>query len=126
MNKKDRHSLYRYSVGPGWWGILDKYVPPLVNKDPNCNLYIKEKYGVLRMYITSKLLNMDERERIEEAAECESEIVCEVCGAPGTLRSERAWMETLCDRCDVADRKLRDCIEAEAEQQWLNLALEEL
>ncbi len=125
MDKKTRHDLYRDSVGPGWWGILDKYVPQLRSLSPKCDLYIKEKYGVLRIYATGKLELLNVFEEAADAAELESVTVCECCGAPGRLRDELVWILTLCDRCLAADSKQQERIEAEAEQRWLKNAPED-
>lgn len=126
MDKKTRHDLYRYSVGPGWWNILDRYVPQYRALDPDCNFYIKEKYGVLRIYATGKLKQLNAFERVADAAELESETICECCGAPGRLRADLAWMLTLCDRCLEVDSEQRWRIEAETEQRWMESAAENI
>lgn len=126
MNKEERYELYRFSVGPGWWGILDRYVPQLRALDPKCDLYIKEKYGMLRLYVTCETIDGKVREETRDAAELESVTVCECCGVPGRLREELVWIMTLCDRCLAADPKQRDRIEAEAEQRWLKSAPEDV
>jgi len=61
---------------------------------------VKEKFGVLRWYMTAT--NERVRAAIREAVET-SEQTCEDCGAPGTLKSLKGWWFTLCDRC----RKVR-------------------
>ena len=122
MDKKTRHDLYRYSVGPGWWGILDKYVPRFHSLNPDCHLCIKEKYGVLRIYVTGKLESLNAFEKMADAAELESVTICECCGAPGQLRDDLPWMLTLCDRCLEVGSEQRRCIEAEAEQRWMENA----
>ena len=126
MNKKDRYELYRYSVGPGWWGILDRYVPQLMERNPECSLYIKEKYGLLRIYMTGKLIDREAFEKAADAAELESVTVCECCGSPGLLRENLVWMLTLCDHCLEANSEQKCRIEAEAEQRWLDTALEDI
>lgn len=126
MNKKDRYELYRYSVGPGWWDILDRYVPQLQALDPQFDFYIKEKYGVLRIYATSELVPCAICEKAGEDAELESATVCENCGAPGRLRTNLSWLQTLCDRCLAADPEQRRHIDTETEQRWLKQAAEEL
>lgn len=76
-------------------------------------LQIKEKYGTLRVYYGGSL---DEREAADDkSAEYEeawkdvknivekyeniSETICEHCGSPGTLRTNRWYLRTLCDDC---------------------------
>ena len=126
MTKKDRYELYRFSVGPGWWGILDKYVPQFVASNPACNLYIKEKYGVLRIYVTGKVKFLNAFEQMAEEAELESETICERCGAPGRLRTNLPWIQTLCDRCLEADFEQRWRIETETQKRWLSSAPEDV
>lgn len=119
MDKTARMNLYKGSVHPGWWDILDRYVPELLVIDPNCDFYIKEKFGYLRLGVRSHALDMVRAIEIENAAELESSTVCEFCGKPGVLRTDRRWLQTLCDRCATADKEtLRKVIE-EAEQRWL-------
>ena len=54
---------------------------------------VKEKMGTLRFYMSAETEAI--REAIEEA-QARSEIICEVCGAPGELRGEK-WVYTLCE-----------------------------
>ena len=120
MDKKDRYALYAGSVFPGWWGILDKYIPQLLAIAPDAEISIKEKYGVLRIDTVSETTNWTEFTEIEDAAELASSTVCEFCGAPGKLRTERRWMQTLCDRCNsTTEKDRRYKIIEETEQQWL-------
>lgn len=55
---------------------------------------IKEKYGTLRFYWHGDL--PEHGDEIIEAAEHVSGHVCEVCGAPGTLRDQQGWWTTRC------------------------------
>lgn len=89
----------RENVEPGWWPILDKYVPQLLAIDSNCELWVKEKYGTLRIRTVSKEHTWNEFREIELAAERESATICEICGAPGKIRPQLTWIQTLCDRC---------------------------
>ena len=62
---------------------------------------IKEKYGTLRLYLDCD--NPDMRREVQSIIrkwEDESCSVCESCGADGTLRTNRSWIQTLCDTCD--------------------------
>ena len=120
MDKEARHQLYKNSVFPGWWPILDKYVPQILELDPNCDLIIKEKYGVLHLQFFSYKISTEKRIEIVNAAELESSTVCECCGQPGKLRTDRCWHETLCDRCAAADHGIRDIAVKAAELRWLN------
>ena len=62
---------------------------------------IKEKFGILRVYLkdydntVSELCNF---------AECMSQTTCEVCGNIGKLQPGR-WIKTLCDGCEVAKQE---------------------
>ena len=55
---------------------------------------VKEKFGGLRVYLTS---STDEMEAAIDEAEAESFKTCEECGAPGVLRSDGGWLMTACD-----------------------------
>lgn len=119
MNKQERHELYAYSVCPGWWGILDKYIPKILELAPDAELYIKEKYGLLRLDARSETVNWTAFREIEREAEIASSTVCECCGAPGKLRTNNGWRETLCERCNRADSDTKNKIIEETEKQWL-------
>ena len=119
MDKKARHKLYKASVYPGWWPILDEYVPKILEADPEAEVYIKEKYGYLRIAISSKKIPLQQQIEWETAAEQASSAVCEFCGAPGKHRPNRAWMQTLCDRCHRGNTATKQKATREAEQRWL-------
>lgn len=55
---------------------------------------VKEKFGTLRFYMSALTDEMSEAIRVAEEASAKT---CELCGAPGVLRS-RGWLKTLCDR----------------------------
>jgi hypothetical protein len=60
---------------------------------------IEEKYGGLRFVVSLQCSN-DARDRIMELiaeAEANSYGICELCGEPGDLRSDRPWITTLCE-----------------------------
>lgn len=118
MNKQERHELYVYNVYPGWWSILDKYIPQILELAPDAELYIKEKFGLLRLDAKSETINWTAFTEMKHAAELESETVCECCGSPGRLRTNNGWWETLCERCNSADEDKKRKIIKEAEAQW--------
>lgn len=119
MDKQQRYELYKGSVGAGWWPVLDKYVPKILEEDPDAHLYIKEKYGLLRIEMYSKIIPVERHIELEGAAELESAVTCEFCGRPGKHRPQRDWMLTLCDECHNHNRKFREAAASAAEKKWL-------
>lgn len=83
------------SVGPGWAKLINR----LFDSKPEETLVIqvKEKFGGLRFYIDSA---DDEFFTLINLAEDESYKICEDCGAPGSLNTERSWVRTLCKECE--------------------------
>lgn len=55
---------------------------------------VKEKYGGLRFYVDSYT---DEIGSLIREAEEKSEKTCEVCGAPGKIRSHHKWYYCSCE-----------------------------
>lgn len=103
MNKQVR---YAYScVWQGWWKLLDKYIPAILEIDPECTFEPKEKFGEMRLQACCTV-DGDMKERIwklERNAEDDSQTVCEFCGEPEKLRTDRSWIKTLCDKCAALD-----------------------
>lgn len=62
---------------------------------------IKEKYGTLRVYMTT---STDDMYVITELAEYKSETTCETCGRKGKLRGD-GWMYTACYYCAKDEHK---------------------
>lgn len=80
----------------GWHSLLRMTFIALLDLGWNGKvLQVKEKFGELRIYIDSGTDDMydilDEIERL-------SLEICEVCGEPGELRTDRSWFKTLCDK----------------------------
>ena len=119
MDKQQCYALYKNVVGSGWWPILDKYVPQIIEADPNAELYLKEKFGLLRIAMYSKRISSEQQIAWAMAAELESSIICECCGRPGKIRNERLWIMTLCDACHKGTRVDRSAAEEQAEKHWL-------
>lgn len=101
---KNQFSFVQCEVecGDGWFGLLfvlcfriQKYLSE--NNISNYKvIQIKEKFGTLRFYDENSRHEIDEYVRDAEAV---SEVTCEHCGNPGTLRSGN-WVMVLCDDCE--------------------------
>jgi len=55
---------------------------------------VKEKYGRLRVYVDG---GNEATEHLIDAAEKESESICDLCGAPGSI-SIAGWRATRCTK----------------------------
>lgn len=89
MNKK-------YSVGKGWWNLLDEYIPKF-KKVGAKNITYKEKYGTLRIESSN---SNNEINNLEEEIIKKSSKICEFCGADGTIiETSSGWLKTLCPEC---------------------------
>lgn len=75
-------------------------VPTKVPEPFNPRLYsatqVKEKYGLLRVYME---WYTDEIDDAIEAAETKTETTCEYCGSEGTLHQDY-WWRILCEPCE--------------------------
>lgn len=67
---------------------------------------VKEKFGGLRFYFSASAEHFDEITNMVAVAEAESMRICEVCGEPGELRTERRWMLTLCAEHNMLEQVL--------------------
>jgi hypothetical protein len=84
------------SVGPGWVPLVESLIQDLIAMGWDKRLaQVKEKFGLLRFYISAGTEEM--RNRIGKA-EGDSALICEDCGAAGTLQGEN-WVRTLCSSC---------------------------
>lgn len=92
-----------YDVGPGWWVMLDEKLVAARKIAPDVKLEAKEKYGRCDAYFTTETENREPLYRIEEEIEEQSLKICEFCGQPGQQRTDRSWIQTLCDRCAAAN-----------------------
>tara|TARA_Y100000034_G_scaffold137014_1_gene218482 strand:- start:32596 stop:33000 length:405 start_codon:yes stop_codon:yes gene_type:complete len=91
----------------GWFHIIDKLCQHIQfhtdNNIPESKreslqpvaVQVKEKFGTLRFYITG---GDEYTDGMITMAEAMSEITCEECGMPGTLRKS-GWWRTRCDKC---------------------------
>lgn len=89
---------YLDQVGRGWHGLLTELDGLLRQADPDYRVaQVKEKFGMLRVYLHTYTSGTDEIiARFERA----SASICEDCGSPGRLRTSRVWVRTLCDQCE--------------------------
>jgi len=94
MNIK-RESAKRM-VGPGWSKIIDMLYDELPIPDKIQVHQVKEKFGTLRFYISGAT---KEQYAIIDKAEAMSEITCENCGEPGTVKNRGYWLTCLCQKC---------------------------
>lgn len=110
LNSEDYGAFWpeRIHVGSGWWSLLADTHRQLSEVWPEYEIaQVKEKWGGLRIYLRYPLPQDDSDdlalwrlhgvcEAILEAAEAESMLTCEYCGAPG-VRRDSGWIKTTCD-----------------------------
>lgn len=91
------------SVGKGWhpllWALCEELAGMGLPEGFRV-VQVKEKFGGLRFYVSGATREI--RDVIDRAEAC-SYTVCERCGEPGTVRSNRSWILTLCDACAEGD-----------------------
>lgn len=93
--------VFGFMCGPGWYPLIYELLDKLQDIVDEQKLdievvEIKEKYGGLRVYLSSYT---DEIEALTEEYKERSYTICENCGDPGSLRVIRGWYQTLCDEC---------------------------
>jgi len=88
---------YRLGVPGGWCDLvvaftlqLRRHAPGVVVADS------KEKYAFLRIDCAGD--DLEVAWMLEQIHESASECVCQDCGERGSLRTDRAWYATLCDK----------------------------
>lgn len=91
------------SVGPGWDSILTGMHEELADACPWYSLLdVKEKFGKLTIHPDFTHVPPGKQLLLQEIIHNYTTIagsVCEACGAPGHLRTNRFWVKTLCDTC---------------------------
>jgi hypothetical protein len=91
------------STGPGWNQILldlcAEIAPHVAQLKAAGHDFavqqVKEKFAGLRFYTSH---TSDAIEAAIRLAEDKASVTCEDCGQPGTLRTNRNWMYTACDK----------------------------
>jgi uncharacterized protein with HEPN domain len=99
-------AVYGFQVYDGWFAIIAGLSAKLA-EDPNVIvLQVKEKYGTLKVHVDPIERFYDER----LAANHKSARVCEVCGAPGTLKARlRGWWSVRCESCHWLEDMAEAC-----------------
>lgn len=112
------------AVGPGWWSFIDICMARINEIDPDCEMELKEKHGILHAHTRSKIKDKTAIYEIEHEMEKWSETVCECCGADGKLVEQDSWLYTLCDRCAALNSSERRRIEEQTMRKYF--AVEDL
>lgn len=109
LNRLRPHSLSPHFeviwCGEGWRKLVSDCHDELAAAFPEYRFYaIKQKWGVLAFQARPRVgeATSDELAQLQEVTdryERASETVCEWCGRPGSLRSDRPEWLTLCDHC---------------------------
>lgn len=99
MTREEFVKKWKYSpeCGDGWLHLADAALRTVSAEDAHFEIrQIKEKFGGLRVYLTSEAFlypMLDLLERI-------SMKTCEECGNPGELRQKNGWVRTRCTKHD--------------------------
>ncbi|MHA1948224.1 MAG: hypothetical protein ACW99G_02510 [Candidatus Thorarchaeota archaeon] len=91
--------IFGCEVLDGWFPIIHKLCEDIVKTNPSEDCYflqIKEKFGTLRIYMTSS--SKEVYDLIDEA-EKQSESTCENCGSTDGVTLEGSWVKALCPPC---------------------------
>ncbi len=85
------------ATGDGWYELLWKLCIDIEATNPPKEFkfeQIKEKFGQLRIYTWE---DTEEIEQLIIKAEEDSAHICEVCGNPGKIQTDRVWLQALCE-----------------------------
>lgn len=94
MNFRTRWPNVGIECGEGWIGILDLLAEKL---SPGVKvLQVKEKFGTLRFYINR---GTEADHNLISQAEAQSAVTCELCGAEGSIGSNKGWVVCRCKKC---------------------------
>lgn len=97
LHKMHAKATVGFECGPGWTDLVDAvftWLNEIASDRDWSPSQIKEKYGTLRFYWHGDLPDLGDE--IIKAADHLSGHLCEICGAPGVLRSESGWWSTRC------------------------------
>lgn len=97
-NRKPYMNSIFMCIGIGWYPLVKELISDILELGWDKQIcQIKEKFGGLRFYINSAPREVHDR---ISKAETDSFYICEFCGNPGELRTNRSWIKTLCDSCN--------------------------
>ncbi len=100
--------FWGFECGDGWFplieGLSTKICGVILQYPREERKYyyveqVKEKFGTLRFYMSTTTSDLDD---LIYDAERASSLICEVCSAPGTVRSG-TWLSCLCEECYKQD-----------------------
>ncbi|WP_336775288.1 hypothetical protein [Paenibacillus sp. MMO-58] len=116
---RDKFGAFGCEVGDGWYVVLRELCQEITQAYKRAGLpvvdivvdRVKEKFGQLRFYY-HRVDNDPAIHSIDSLAELHKEVailvrqcrehsttICESCGAPGVLRRDLRWVQSLCDQC---------------------------
>jgi hypothetical protein len=87
------------AVGEGWSNLFHQLCRDIKATNPPEGFkfeQVKEKFGGLRVYASG---GTSEIGKLIDAAENDSYTICENCGTKEGVKSEGAWITTLCGNC---------------------------
>jgi hypothetical protein len=88
-----------FEVDDGWFDIIDTMAGKLQDLGGVKVSQIKQKLGPMRVYIDVCAEKRQQAAAIVAEAAAASELVCEKCGADGSLVSRRHWLLISCESC---------------------------
>jgi len=94
-----------FECGDGWFDLLKDFAEE-VHADLPEESYasqVKEKYGALRIYMTSATEYVY---RTIDRYEKRSKSICEICGNPGKTLKRHGWYRTTCAECMKQEQRL--------------------
>lgn len=93
-----RPADYGLEIGPGWFPLMERMLEELDQLDPKLPDEVridtvKEKWGALRIYMTT---STDQTDEITERAMEDSAYICDVCGDYATIANDGGWLSARC------------------------------
>jgi uncharacterized protein with HEPN domain len=114
-NKASSFALDGFTVGDGWFCILDALSAKLAMDKALHVVQVKEKFGRLAVHCAR-----DEGARVDRRLDARLHIAlgkardrsmrtCEICGKPGTCEERAGWVTVRCEPCLRLDEMARAC-----------------